>query len=191
MMKKGLIIGLVLVAVFAGIVAIWGVGVSNDEVRTVNRGNAQQESCEAFFDKMWKILQQQAGVTDQYREAFMEVYPALMEGRYAEGGDFMKWVTESNPEFDTKLYDKLMASIEGERNGFFVEQQKLIDIDRVHHDMRETFPKKVIIGKRPNIGYEEDADGTVLKKGITIVKSLKTDKVYETGHEDDVDLFKN
>lgn len=173
-------------------IVIWAVGVSNDEIRLRNRGNAQQEACAAFFDKMWKVLQQDAQVADQYKEAFKEIYPDLIAGRYSgkNDGSLMKWVTEHNPEFNINLYDKLMTAIEGQREGFFVEQQKLIDIDRQHKDMRWTFPKKLVIGKRQNIGYEVDEAGKVIKKGITIIKSLNTDEAYKSGQENDVDLFK-
>ena len=183
--KKGLWITLALVVLIGGIIAIWAVGVSNDEVRLANRGNAQQENCDAYFDKMWKILKEQAGVAEQYKEAFAEIYPALMEGRYATGGNLMKWIQESNPDFDVSLYAKLQASIEGQRNGFFVEQTKLIDIDREHKDMRETFPKKLVVGNRQNIGYEVDEDGTVIHKGIVIIKSTHTEEAKRTGKDDE------
>jgi hypothetical protein len=184
-MKKGLLIGVGLVVVIGVITALWAIGVSNAEVRLANRGNAQQEACDAYFDKMWKVLKEQAGVTEQYREAFAEIYPQLMEGRYSQGGNLMKWIQESNPDFDVSLYSKLMASIEGERNGFFVEQQKLIDIDREHKDMRETFPKKLVVGNRQNIGYEEDVDGTVIHAGIVIIKSTRTEQAKLTGKDDE------
>ena len=183
-MKKTLLIIVGVVVLFIGIIAMWGVGVSNNEIRLAERGNAQQESCEAFFDKMWNILVDQKAVTGEYKEAFAEIYPALMEGRYSQGGNFMKWIQESNPDFNTQLYNKLMASIEGERNGFFVEQQKLIDINRQHITMRKTFPKKIVVGDRQNIGYEEDIDGTVLKTGIVIIKSTTTNEAYESGVSD-------
>lgn len=194
-MKKGLLITLGVVVIFAASLVMWGIGVSNGEIKLRNRGNAQQEACAAYFDKVWKVLQQQAQVTDEYREGFREIYTDLMAGRYGNDGNgqgeqtFMKWIQESNPDFSPTLYAQLMNSIEGEREGFFVEQAKLIDIDRQHKDMRMTFPKKVIIGNRPNIGYEEDVDGTVLHAGIVIIKSLKTDEAYRTGQENDVKLF--
>lgn len=184
---KGLIISVVLLFVVAGVIAMWGVGVSNTEIETVALGEAQQQSCEAFHDKMWKVLQEQAGVTNEYKDAFAEIYPALMEGRYSTGGGMMKWVQEANPEFDTSLYAKLMASIEGQREGFFVEQQKLIDIDKKHKVMRKTFPKKIVIGKRPNIGYLVE-NGVVVKTGITIITSTNTKEAYATG-EDNKTLF--
>jgi hypothetical protein len=180
-MKTGTLITLGLVLVLGISFAFWAIGLSNSEIRLRNRGSAQQESCAAYFDKVWKILQQQAQVADQYKDAFKEIYPLLMEGRYSDDGQgqqtFMKWVTEHNPEFKTELYEKLMASIEGQREGFFIEQQKLIDIDRQHKNMRMTFPNKIIVGRRADLA-------------IVIIKSLKTDDAYKTGQENDVDLFK-
>ena len=183
---KGFLIGLGVFVILGISIAFWAVGVSNTEIRLRNRGNAQQENCAAFFDKMWKILQQDANVADQYKEAFKEIYPDLIAGRYSAknekgenttDGSLMKFIVESNPQFDTKLYDKLMTAIEGQREGFFVEQQKLIDIDREHKDMRMTFPKKMVIGRRADLG-------------IVIIKSLTTKEAYETGQENDIDLFK-
>jgi hypothetical protein len=179
MKNKSLLIGLgVLTVLIIGVVS-WWFSVSNTEVRLVNRGEAQQQVCEAYFDKMWKILQQKAGVTDQYKNSFKEVYTPLIEGRYSgeKGQSLMKWIKESNPQFDVSLYKDLMASIEGERNGFFIEQEKLIDIDRQHKDLIMTFPNSIVVGNRPNLEYK-------------IIKSLKTDEVYKTGQENDVDLFK-
>jgi len=175
---KGLLISFGVLVVLAVSIAIWAIGLSNTEIRTRNRGKAQQESCAAYFDKMWKVLQQDAQVADQYKEAFKEIYVPLIEGRYSQGdGSLMKWITEHNPQFDTKMYDKLMTAIEGQREGFFVEQQKLIDIDRQHKDLRMTFPNKLVVGKRSDLG-------------IVIIKSLKTEDAYKTGQENDVDLFK-
>ena len=190
MKNKGIKITLGVVGLLAIILVAWGIGVSNTEKKTVRRGEAQQVVCEAYFDKMWKIRQQEAQIADEYKEAFAEIYPQLMEGRYSEGGDMMKWIQEHNPEFDTQLYAKLMASVEGERTGFFIEQTKLIDIDREHKTMRDIFPNNVIIGDRPDIGYlVDETTGEVLKTGIVIIKSLKTDNAYETGREDEVSLF--
>lgn len=175
---KTKLIGLGVFLILGLSIVFWAIGVSNTEIRLRNKGKAQQQACEAFFDKMWKVLQQDAQVADQYKDAFKEIYPELIAGRYSKGdGSLMKWITEQNPQFDTKLYDKLMTAIEGQREGFFVEQQKLIDIDRQHKDMRMTFPKKMIIGRRDDLG-------------IVVITSLTTEDAYKTGQENDVDLFK-
>lgn len=194
-MKKGLLITIGLLAIGFIFGLIWAISLSNSEIRLKNRGNAQQEACAAYFDKVWKILQQQAQVTDQYKDGFKEIYSDLMAGRYSgdskgQGKEtFMKWIQESNPTFSPALYEKLMASIEGQREGFFVEQQKLIDIDREHKNMCQTFPNSIIVGKRHEIGYQEDEKGNVIRKGIVIIKSLKTDDAYKSGQENDIELF--
>lgn len=178
MKNKSLLIVLVGVLSLTLIGVIWGVGVSNSEIKVRNREIAQQKTCEAYFDKLWKILQQKAGVADQYKNSFKEIYIPMIEGRYSQGdGTLMKWVTEHNPNFDNSLYKDLMASIEGERNGFFLEQEKLIDIDRQHKTMRQTFPNSLIIGSRLDID-------------IKIITSLKTEEVYKSGKEDNIELFK-
>ena len=181
MMKKGLLITLGVLILFGAITAFWAIGVSNTEIETIQLGDAQQEVCDAFYDKMWNILVDQAGVANEYKEAFVDIYPKLMDARYSEGGDFMKWIQESNPDFNISLYSKLQASIEGERNGLLTEQQKLIDIDKKHKVMRKTFPKKLVIGNRPDIGYLEDENGVILKKGITLIKSGASIKEIESG----------
>ena len=54
---------------------------------------------------MRKVLKQKAQVTDEYKSAFESIYPKLIEGRYSKGdGSLMKWIKESNPNFDVSLY---------------------------------------------------------------------------------------
>jgi len=176
-MKKSIAIIGSIIAIFAIILTVSYFKISNEEIRTKNLADAQQEVCKGSFDKMWKILQQQASVTDQYKEAFSEIYPKLMEGRYSNGsGQLMNWIQESNPNFDTSLYGKLMNSIEAQRESFFNEQRKLISINNKHRNLLETAPSSWFVGGRDTLS-------------IVIVKSLKTDKIYETGQEDDINLF--
>jgi hypothetical protein len=184
---KGLLITAGVFLILGLSIVFWAVGISNTEIRTRNLGKAQQNNCAAYFDKVWKVLQQDAQVANQYKEAFKEIYPDLIAGRYSQKdkdgkyvageGTLMKLIVESNPDFKPELYQKLMTAIEGQREGFFVEQQKLIDIDLQHKNMRMTFPKSLVIGKRTDLG-------------IVVIKSLKTDEAYKTGQENDVDLFK-
>jgi hypothetical protein len=124
-------------SVLAVVLLIVGVSMNfstqNKEIDLRIQTEAQNKKCEAYFDKMWKILKTKAKVTDQYKDAFKEIYPKLIEGRYAQGdGSLMKWIQESNPEFKTNMYEDLMKSIEIERTGFFNEQTMLIDLQREH-----------------------------------------------------------
>lgn len=177
-MKKVIIIG-VSILTFVIIVVIIGVSASNKEIRLRSQITAQKQVCEAFYDKLWKVIAQKAQVADQYKDAFKEIYPQLIEGRYGneKGGTLMKWITESNPTFDVSLYKDLMTSIEAERAGFFMEQKRLVDLNNEHRIIRQTFPASIFIGGRSDIA-------------ITIVSSDATKKVMETGKENDIDIFK-
>lgn len=177
-MKKLTIFATVFLIVIIGLV--WfgmSVSTTNTEIDLRTTVEAQNKKCEAYFDKMWKILQQKAGVAEQYKQAFQEIYPKLIEGRYSQGdGSLMKWITESNPTFDASMYKDLMQSIEIERTGFFNEQSRLIDLNREHSALLQKIPSKWFLGGIAEIQ-------------IKVITSEKTDKVYSTGKEDDVELF--
>jgi hypothetical protein len=179
MKKEYVLIGftsLVILLLLFG-VFFW-VSVNNQEIKLRSKIEAQKEVCEAYYDKLWKVISQKAQVTEQYKEAFKDIYPQLIEGRYAnDGGSLMKWIVESNPDFDTSLYKDLMSSIEAERAGFFMEQKKLTDLANQHRIIKQTFPNSLIVGNRPDIE-------------IMIVSSTITKKVMESGIDDDVEIFK-
>lgn len=154
------------------------VSYENKNVELKNQVLAQQKSNEANFDKMYKVISQIAQVSEQYRETFKEVYPKLIEGRYGneKGGALMKWVTESNPTFDPRLYERLATAIESNREDFFVEQKKLIDINREHRNLLAKWPGSFFLNPSDTIH-------------ITIVTSQKTGEAFKTGEENDINLF--
>lgn len=160
------------------IIAIVGMNFSynNQEVRLRNLAEAQRGNIENVYDRMWKILQQKAQVTDQYKEAFREIYPELIAGRYSQGdGSLMKWIQESNPQFDASLYKDLMNSIEVERTYFSNEQKKMLDIIREHTNLLHTVPAKWFVGGKQEIAY-------------TVISSTRAKSVMQGG-TDDINLF--
>jgi hypothetical protein len=169
---------LILIAVIALIWFSMSVSTINKEIDLRTTTMAQQTKCEAYFDKMWKILKQKAKVADQYKEAFKEIYPKLIEGRYSKGdGTLMKWIQESNPQFDASMYKDVMQSIEIERTGYFNEQSRLIDLQREHSALLQKIPSKWFL------------NDTLKPIHIIIVTSSNTKEAYITGEENDVDLF--
>lgn len=166
------------VAIFIIIVFSMNISTGNTEIDLRTTTEAQNKKCEAYFDKMWKILKQKAGVTDQYKQAFVEIYPKLIEGRYSQGdGSLMKWITESNPQFDASMYKDLMKSIEIERTGFFNEQSILIDMQREH---------AAYLKKAPNRWF---LSSDLKPVEIKIITSADTKEAYRTGEENDIELF--
>jgi len=176
-MKKSLLVGGIAVACLVLIPLLMYTSYSNSDVRLRNQVVAQQKKNEAVFDNTWKIIKQQAGVATQHKDAFKEIYGDIMHGRYDDGGGkMMKWVQEHNPEFDSSLYKKLMTSIEAQRTIFTREQTKLIDLKREHDNLLQMIPSNLFVGSRDPVA-------------IVIVTSSKTEKTFDSGHEDDVDLF--
>jgi len=83
MNKKFKIIGIV--SIIAGLVIVIGCMFFsyNNKVSLRNQSTAQIGKIEGVYDKMWKVIQQKAQVTSEYKDAFKEIYPELISGRYS------------------------------------------------------------------------------------------------------------
>lgn len=171
------VILILLVVVFGCIVAGMYFSYNNTDARLRAQAEAQVGKIEGVHDKMWKVLQQKAQVSNEYKESFAEIYPQLIEGRYSQGdGSLMKWITEANPTFDTSLYKDLMLSIELLRTEFQKSQERMLDIIREHNVLLTTMPSKWFISNTSKIEY-------------TVISSTRSKTVMNTGIEDEVDLF--
>ena len=175
-----------LLLVLCGVFFIMKYSYQNKNIENKALIVAQQKSNEANFDKMKKVIKQVAEVAnakmDMSTEAYMKIYPALMEGRYSKGdGSLMKWITESNPTFDltaaANLYDKLAVAIEANRQEFFIEQQKLIDYNREQRILLTKFPGSWFLNANDTIH-------------IVIVTSADTKEAFSKGEENDIDIYK-
>jgi hypothetical protein len=180
-MNKNIIIGistLGVVLVFGLIYFSMSISYKNQYVEIHNQLLAQEKSCKAVYDNMWKVISQKAQVSEKYKDAFKEIYPQLIEGRYGneKGGSLMKFIVESNPSFDISLYKDLSQSIEAERNRFTNEQKMLIDIKREEDNLlQRPISGFFLSDKKP---YE-----------IKVITSSKTEKVFDSGKDDDVKVF--
>lgn len=150
---------------------------NNKEVALRKEAEAQRGKIESVYDTMWKVLKQEAGVTEQYRKTFEEIYPKLIAGRYEKDGDqLLKMIQESNPAFDTRLYDKLMQSIEVQRAYFATAQQRMLDILRERETLLESMPQCWFISNKTKIDYQ-------------VISSTVTQNVMATRRDDDIELF--
>jgi hypothetical protein len=171
----GGIVALVLVIVF-----MMYASTTNREVELRNQAGAQNKANEIIYDEVWKVLQQKAGILDKFAMDFREIYGTIMEDRYQGEkngpGPTFKWIQEHNPSFTPEMYKDLSVAIEAYRGKFSRVQQKLVDIKREHDDLRMKIPSCWFVGKKPELE-------------IIIVTSTKTDRVFSTGKEDDIELF--
>ena len=180
MSVKNIILASVLAIVVLAAVSVIGCyfHYNNQEISLRQQSEAQRGKIEGVHDKMWKVLQQKAQVTDEYKSEFESIYPKLIEGRYSKGdGSLMKWIKESNPNFDVSLYKDLMQSIEVQRSEFQTSQERMLDIIREHETLVKTYPAKWFISDAKPIEYN-------------VISSSKTKMIMQLGEDNDVDLFK-
>ena len=59
---------------------------NNKEISLRKKAIAQESNIAAVHDKMWKVIQQSAGVAKEYAERFNEIYKDIIAGRYAGQG---------------------------------------------------------------------------------------------------------
>ena len=170
-------IALIIVAVVVIILVSMYFSYNNREVAIRKESEAQRGKIETVHDTMWKTLKQEAGVTDEYRKTFEKIYPELIAGRYSkDGGELLKMINEQNPNFDTRLYDKLMQSIEVQRAHFASSQQRMLDIIRERDTLLESMPSKWFISNKSKIDY-------------VVISSDATADVMSTRRDNNVELF--
>lgn len=180
MSKKTIVIlSSVVIVVFVAIMCFtMSIRYSNREVKLVNQFNMEMKNREATFDNMFKDISQIAQVAEKYKESFKDIYVHITSERYdKDDGVVMKWVQEKNPQFDTKLYDRLANTIEVRRQEFLLVQRKLMDIENQHNNLLDVFPSSLFLSGRERLNYQ-------------VVSSTHTKNVMETGIEDDIDVFK-
>ena len=170
------LVALIAIVLVLAVLVIYYFSVNNREVALRKEADAQRGKIETVHDTMWKTLKQEAGVTEQYRDAFEKIYPDLIRGRYAnDQGGMMKWIQEQNPNFDTSLYRDLSQAIEVQRTIFSNAQQRMLDILRERETLIESMPAKFFISNKTRIDYE-------------VISSTNTKSVLETRIDDDITL---
>ena len=168
-------IGIGLVVLF---LAMFVISANNQEKEYRTLAEAQMQKIETQYDNMWKVIQQKAQVTDQYKDSFKEIFIGIIEGRYSKDDNtVMKWIQESNPNFDTSMYKDLMATIDIKRTEFMNVQNRMIDIVREHKNLCIKAPKCWVIFNKTPIEFEP-------------ISSTISKQVMQTKLDDDIDLFK-
>lgn len=168
-------IGIGLIALF---LASYVISANNQEKEYRTLAESQMQKIETQYDNMWKVIQQKAQVTDQYKDSFKEIFVGIIEGRYnKDNNTVMKWIQESNPNFDATMYKDLMATIDIKRTEFMNVQNRMIDIVREHKNLCIKAPKCWVIFNNQPIEFEP-------------ISSTISKQVMETKLDDDIELFK-
>ena len=139
---------------------------------------AQHTANKSNYDNMWKSFKESAQVTDKQAEQFKSVYNDMISGRYENDSQvLMKMVQEQNPQLDASVYTKLQNQIIAGRKEFDNNQKKIADIIREYN----TYVRKHFISNAIFRFETKNADDY-------IVTSEKTQKAFDSGKDDAIDL---
>lgn len=174
-MNKGTIISLIVVGILGIFIAGSFISYHNTWTDVNNSYEEQLETDKVIYDEVWKVIKQKAGVTEKYAEDFKDVYVSMMEARNY-GGEAFKWIQEQNPNFDQSMYKDLMNTIESQRAKFTMNQRRLISLHKTLKNLKQKFPSSIFLSSK-------------VLPDLQTVTSSKTEKTFETGKEDDVDIF--
>lgn len=175
----GIVIGLAVLVgfVFIIIVPFW-VGTSNKEIQLRNRFEARGEDRMIAFDTMWKMISQKAQIASDHKEAFLKVCSQWADARTGSPNELMRWIKENSPVYTAQLHLELMDTVEEQMTIFKKSQHDMIIVKNEQKDLITTFPTSMVVGHRP-----------LLK--LKLITSTRTERVFQTGKDDDVDVFKD
>ena len=180
-MKKSTVLALsisILVVILLTTYTVLSFKIPTIEIEKRTGVEGQQKKCMVHQANMWNILKEKAGVTEQYKGSFEKVFPQMVDKEFSNDQNVMvKFFQQNFPEFKTDLLNDLMQSIKIERTGFTTEQDFLIDMQREH--------KNYIMNKFNKLFLDSDLKEVEIK----LITSSRTNAIYESGVEDDIDLF--
>jgi hypothetical protein len=177
-LKLGIGIG-ALVIIFAFMMFVMNISYQNSYERIDQDIEAQYKKIETDYEKMSRIILQQAGIVNKYSSDFKNIYKSMMQSRYGKDGSkaMMQWIKEQNPQLDSTLYAKLMTTVEAQRTVFSRKQEKIAAMVAESNKMLKTAPSSWFV------------NGEI--KEAKIVSSSSTKVIMDTGIDDTSnDLFK-
>lgn len=150
----------------------------NKEMRLRHNIEGHIDVSKAHYSKMQNIIFGNVEVAKEYTKQFKEFYTDFMSGRaHDKGGQLMKWVQESHPNFSTELYANIQRQIVAQRESFHNNQKQLRNLG-VEHDN--------LLNEKP-FGAWFLSDKEHIE--IPIIKNEGVDKMFETQTETPKPLF--
>lgn len=158
-----------LVITLAMTVVVMYVHYNSKEVSLRNKLAAKQKLNEASFDTMFRILKDQAKLTEKDREDFKKFYPEIISKTYENDKNLLaKFVQTRSPEWNQEMYKKLMVSVEAERHRFLRDQAELANLKQEHDSLIDGPVSKLFVGTKE-------------KAAITIVTSSTAQDTFKSG----------
>ncbi|BBA65406.1 hypothetical protein [Xanthomonas phage XacN1] len=181
----------VILGAFVAAIVLAGILAIGSYIKYANYGVATETALVAKLNDNRQLLGkhstqigEMAQVNTMYRDDLSKVYADALEGRYGENGSgaVMQWIQEQNPNMDAALYTRLSQKIEANRDEFANEQRVLLDQKRAY----ETQLGLVWSGFWLKLaGYPK-----IKLEDIKVVSSTHSNKAFETGVDDGIQLRK-
>lgn len=178
---KSLLVGVLVAVLFVVMTLLmfggYVVSTLNADSNVKNLIAAQEETRNLYFDKLYKVIAQKTQITNASSEQQKELVEALVQGR--EGG-FVRIVNEANPEsaFSREQFTDLSNTVEAQREGFFREQKKLVDLVRENHSLHD----RVLSGVVLSMFSREKVESP------TLITSQETENVISSGQDNNIEL---
>lgn len=171
------IVGLLGVTILISLLLFWAQ--RGNAVSLTNQIEAQHKTNQSEYDNMWKKFKEMTQVTELQAQQVKEVYQDLIAGRY-EGDENLavKSIVESNPNFDTNLYQALSNQIAADRTNFSNNQKKVIDKINIYNTYIEH--EAVFMAMIFNFKKINTDDYVLISK--------KTKNAYENLEDDEIKL---
>ena len=145
---------------------------------------AQYKKIESNYEKMSRVILQQAGILNKYSNDFKEIYKGMMQGRYGKDGSkaMFQFIKEHNPKLDSSIYKQLQRTIEAGRKEFAAGQTGLLDRKRAYKDHLRSVTGLVWAGL---MGYP-----TIDLSKFDIVTSERTQNTFKSGKDNNPIKFR-
>ncbi len=182
--------GLIVFSGIASIIFLLGLFIATTFIGAYNGATDFKVTIEAKikdnkneFNNMKTKILQVAQVSTEQMESLNRIFNSYAQARSGKGNDdklIMKWISESIPNVDTSTFKNLQNIIVSSRDSWTMRQKELIDLQREYNRLLRRFPSNILLSI---LGFKEVE--------IPVIISDNTEKVFETGKDNDNDVFSN
>ena len=177
-------IAVVVVGFVCGVgILVSAVSICDTEARLRTAMESKQKDNTSEFDNMYKKISQVAQVSEKQMESLKEIFVAHAQSRAGEGGQggaMMNWIKESIPNIDVDTFKNLQNIITAYRDRWTMQQKILVDLERERTQMFRTVYSGFVLSV---------AGRRVEDVKIQLVTSSRTEKAFDTGKDDDTNVF--
>lgn len=172
-------------------------GLWNTTIEKETALNAQYQSNQNYLSSYISGFYEQVGVANLKSDKMNEILLDAVKGRYESSGGFkpngamFSAIAEAYPNLDLKLYDKIVQYIQSKREGYRLQQDKLLDMVRSYDQFRQSgLIQRIIISSfvgaptdalEARVGTQVWHGKDAREKMLLIVLTADTKQAYETG----------